>query len=716
MKPLPRRPDLFLTITITSLLALIWPLTRPPLDAFGSDPLINEFVADHVGLIDTHDFIEVFGQPTTDYETFTLLVIEGDNLLFQSGVIDDVFPVGSSNNGGFWTTGFINNQLESGSFTILLVENFTGSQGDDLDTNNDGSFDSTPWSRIVDDVAVFDGGFLDNTYSTVILTGGFDGVADVPGGASRIPNGIETNTTADWRRNDFNGAGLPGFTGTPEENEALNTPNTINLLAIEPAAELVINEIDYTQPGSDTAEFIEIRNNDTTAVNLTNYSLALIDAGTVNSYQTIPFPDATLDPDSYFVICGNIATVPNCDLDVSPDVGLIENGAPDAVALFFGNDLIDTLSYEGDTPAPYTEGSGAGLIDSGASGEDDKSLSRFPDGLDSDQNNNDFRSRCITPGLPNSSESTNCIKVPEAPRLVINEFDYDQPGNDPAEFVELKNSSTITANLSGFVLDLVDGDSTAVYQTIPLPDNNLLPGDYFVICDNPANVPNCDLDISPLNFGIQNGAPDALALTFNDQIVDTVSYEGDTAAPYTEGTGIGFEDQGVEVDVGLSRFPDGLDTDRNNSDFSLRCITPGQTNSAETCLTPPSGGPEAIFLPIILLTHMNGEPNNTCDEAISLVPNRHYQFLADDTDDWYLFDLVTTASVTIELTDFEQTGQITAWEGDCVSLDILGNNGNDQPTKIIDLGVMGIGRYYVWVINDDAPTNSLPYHLEIKTD
>jgi hypothetical protein len=96
--------------------------------------------------------------------------------------------------------------------------------------------------------------------------------------------------------------------------------------------------------------------------------------------------------------------------------------------------------------------------------------------------------------------------------------------------------------------------------------------------------------------------------------------------------------------------------------------------------------------------------------------NQQYQFLADDTDDWYLFDLATTAQVQAVLTDFEQTGQIIAWDGDCDSLNRLGNNGNDQPTKIIDLGVMGIDRYYVWVINDDAPTNSLPYHLEIKTD
>jgi hypothetical protein len=306
--------------------------------------------------------------------------------------------------------------------------------------------------------------------------------------------------------------------------------------------------------------------------------------------------------------------------------------------------------------------------------------------------------------------------VPEAPRLVINEFDYSQPDSDEAEFVELKNSSTMTANLSGFVLELVDGASTAVYQTISLPNSDLLPGDFFVICDNLANVPNCDLDISPLDFGIQNGAPDAIALTFNDEIVDTVSYEGDTAAPYTEGSGAGLEDLGIEVDVGLSRFPDGLDTDLNNSDFSLRCVTPGAINSAETCLTPPPIGADTIFLSSIIVTFINGEPNNSCETAIPMTANQQYQFLADDADDWYQFDLTATAEVRIVLTEFEQNGQITAWTGTCSALDLLGNNGNFEPTKIIDLGMLGNGRYYIWVINDDAPTNNLPYQLSVDTN
>jgi uncharacterized protein len=51
-----------------------------------------------------------------------------------------------------------------------------------------------------------------------------------PGGASRIPNGVDTNTVADWTINDFDGEGLPGFIGTPAIGEALNTPGALNAL------------------------------------------------------------------------------------------------------------------------------------------------------------------------------------------------------------------------------------------------------------------------------------------------------------------------------------------------------------------------------------------------------------------------------------------------------------------------------------------------------
>ncbi len=111
---------------------------------------------------------------------------------------------------------------------------------------------------------------------------------------------------------------------------------------------------------------------------------------------------------------------------------------------------------------------------------------------------------------------------------------------------------------------------------------NWPPGDYFVICGNPSSVPNCDLNVTPDSDFIQNGSPDAVALMLGSIVLDTVSYGGDTGTPFTEGSGVGLVDDPNLDLTGISRFPDGQDTDQNNIDFSMRPVTPGATNSAGT--------------------------------------------------------------------------------------------------------------------------------------
>ncbi|MEE8525955.1 MAG: endonuclease, partial [Thermoanaerobaculia bacterium] len=191
-----------------------------------TDPVINEFVANHAGA-DSEAFVEVLGDASTDYSAFTVLEIEGDDSTtgISRGRVDAVLPVGTTNGGGYWID---DEDMENGTITIMLVEDFSGSVGTDLDTNDDGTFDSTPWARIVDDVATTDGGSSDLTYSSTVLGPFFDGNPFGAGGASRIPNGTDTDTAADWTRNDFDGFGFPGFPGSPALGEAENTPDAVN--------------------------------------------------------------------------------------------------------------------------------------------------------------------------------------------------------------------------------------------------------------------------------------------------------------------------------------------------------------------------------------------------------------------------------------------------------------------------------------------------------
>jgi len=600
-----------------------------------ADPVINEFVANHTGT-DTFEYVEVWGDPSTDYSTLSVLEIEGDGT--GAGTVDAVFPVGITDGDGFWFSGYLSNQIENGSVTLLMVDTFSGSLGDDLDTNNDGVLDSEPWSRVVDGIAVSDGGAGDLTYANVVLVPGYDGVSFTVGGASRIPNGTDTDTVYDWVRNDYDGEGLPGFIGTPAPGEALNTPNAENEAVTVPAT-LVINEIDYDQPGTDTAEFVELKNTGAAAINLGDYTLELVNGngGGASIYNTIALPDLMLTPGDYFVICGDAATVYNCDLDVAPDSNLIQNGSPDAVALRQGANLIDAVSYEGDTGAPYTEGSGAGLEDSGTTGNDFKGISRFPDGVDTNQNNVDLSTRCITPGAANSADASGCTE-PGPPTLVINEIDYDQPGTDTGEFIELTNTGNSPVDLSAFTVELVNGNGggAAVYNTIALPSVSLAPGDYFVICGNAANVLNCDLDTAPDSNLIQNGAPDAVALMQGSTVIDTVSYEGDTADPYTEGSGDGLSDTGGEAYMGISRLPDGFDSDQNYLDFAYVCVTPGTANTAADFGCTASGPVLEIFdiQGLGAWSPFDGSPVSTVDNVVTAVgPTGFYmQTPAERTD------------------------------------------------------------------------------------
>ncbi|MGE0193407.1 MAG: lamin tail domain-containing protein [Planctomycetota bacterium] len=167
------------------------------------------------------------------------------------------------------------------------------------------------------------------------------------------------------------------------------------------------------------------------------------------------------------------------------------------------------------------------------------------------------------------------------PRVVINEVDYDQPGVDTGEYVELYNAGDGPASLGDYTLQLVNGTGGGgtIYQGIPLPDVSLPPGGYFVVAGDSSVVPEADLDVSPDSNLIQNGAPDAVGLVRSGSVVDALSYEGDAALPWIEGTGVGLVDDASASDQAIGRFLDGADTNANASDFDARTKTPGASNT-----------------------------------------------------------------------------------------------------------------------------------------
>ncbi|MCK0111394.1 ExeM/NucH family extracellular endonuclease [Ornithinimicrobium sp. F0845] len=185
-------------------------------------PVINEFSISTTG-VDV-EFYEVYGEPETDYSHLAILQVEGDSSS-ALGNVDTVDPLGSTNSQGFWSLNLPSDRVENGTVTLLLVEGFADQV--DLDADNDGVLDDDTGLTVLDSVSVHDGDAGDATYSETVLGVSYDGAAFAPGGASRIPDGADTDTTADWVRNDFNLAGIGGE-GTPVPGQAWNTPGEPN--------------------------------------------------------------------------------------------------------------------------------------------------------------------------------------------------------------------------------------------------------------------------------------------------------------------------------------------------------------------------------------------------------------------------------------------------------------------------------------------------------
>ena len=188
------------------------------------------------------------------------------------------------------------------------------------------------------------------------------------------------------------------------------------------ANHLVINEVDYDQPMSDTAEFIEIYNPSATAQSLAGKALMLVNGSDSTVYSTIDLSPATSIPShGYLVIAGDTVTVTTSATVAKFQPATwkvqdnVQNGAPDGIALVdtTTSTLIDALSYEGSITAAMLTGfanpvslvEGTALATATAdSNTVAGSLCRTPDGQDTDVASADWKlCTTITPGAANGN-------------------------------------------------------------------------------------------------------------------------------------------------------------------------------------------------------------------------------------------------------------------------------------------------------------------------
>lgn len=174
--------------------------------------------------------------------------------------------------------------------------------------------------------------------------------------------------------------------------------------------QVVINEVDYDQIGTDNAEYLEIMNVSDAQFPLQYLRVILINGnnGGADEYRTIESSSwPPLEPGDHFVICANQSLTLNCDHAATPTTNLIQNGPTDAIVLAssVNEQIYDVLSYGGSVPG-YTEGTGTEIEDTNLA--DGVSIGRSPDGTDTSDNSADFFLMCSTPGEDNLIDPEAC--------------------------------------------------------------------------------------------------------------------------------------------------------------------------------------------------------------------------------------------------------------------------------------------------------------------
>lgn len=191
-------------------------------------------------------------------------------------------------------------------FTLLLVKGFTGTALQDLDTNDDGTFEVQPWTEITDSV-----GYSGNSLTYALADLGQPGYQ--PDNLSRKAGDTSPNSAAAFYGGNHGGTDpyhlgfgsrfFGGFRGHA-------TPGRVNLQAAAPTAALVINEVSFNPPG-DLAEFVELRSTGLPLAPAQGHTLLLVATGPGNRgelLRTHDLGDLSTGPNGLLLIGGNFAT------------------------------------------------------------------------------------------------------------------------------------------------------------------------------------------------------------------------------------------------------------------------------------------------------------------------------------------------------------------------------------------------------------------------
>jgi len=191
-----------------------------------------------------------------------------------------------------------------------------------------------------------------------------------------------------------------GSPDAPAHNPDIDAPQGLT------GTHLVINEIDYDQVGTDTAEFVEIFNPTPASIDLTGITLELVNGANGTVYATVDLSsEPALASGGYLVVADSAVNVDSgATAMMSWTTNAIQNGAPDGVALVdtVNAAMVDALSYEGAMTSVAISGMGTVSLVEGTpttaadSNTVNGSLCRSPNGQDTDDAATDWKF-CTTP-------------------------------------------------------------------------------------------------------------------------------------------------------------------------------------------------------------------------------------------------------------------------------------------------------------------------------
>lgn len=199
----------------------------------------------------------------------------------------------------------------------------------------------------------------------------------------------------------------------------------------------------------------------------------------------------------------------------------------------------------------------------------------------------------------------------------INEFHYDNNSSDVGEFIEVVVSPGYTGDLNTMQVILYNGTNGQSYDTIDLSDfdNFGTPG-----VSNGYSIYYVSL---PTN-GIQNGAPDGIALSDENGVLEFISYEGSLTA--TNGPANGMTSTDIGVSQNGSNPTGGTDSlgrtgsggeasDFTWTEFQGIAFSQGLANDSQTFTGTAAAPSQAFSFDDVSVCVASPEPDNDNDGA-----------------------------------------------------------------------------------------------------